>query len=252
MSARQSRPTLAIVNVVNSVTTLFKSRLFRQAFIVVQLGLIASAWPSLSSANPLTQAEKGRAKWLAQQQPWPSQPSPERNTLLNQSSQSGRTAAQNAAKPTHQLAEQTVSVEPDIGKGGAGDKQVRVYQFNYQTASARLVVVLNTESVISESAIDSVHLPLNDRESRAALTLLAQNSEALALLRADQIRRGQKPFADLFELSVKASIFAPIDTGHPCAVYRCALLSLFDKRNTVFAMEPFVNLQLNTLGWLNR
>lgn len=231
---RQSWPTLAIVSAVNSVTTPVKSRRHSPVIIVALMGLFCCVWPKLSAANPLTISEQTAAERIALQQPW-------------------RKPHSASTNPHHALTQQTLSVEPDVRKHKGHAKQVWVYQFNYHTASARMLVVsLTTHTVIRESAIKSPHLPLNKHESNAALTTLAANTEAMELLRADQIRRGQKPFNKLNELSVKSSVFAPIDVEHPCAVQRCALLSLFDQGNTVFAMEPVINLQHGTLGWLNR
>ena len=205
---------------------------------LAQLTLLLIAWPITTLANPLTQAERHIAERLAQQQPWPDSPAHEHSGNNNS---------------PHALAQQTLSVEPNVGKRNDHEDQIRIYQFNYQTEMARMLVVsLNTETVVRESVIDSVHLPLNERESQAALSTLAQSVEAVALLRADQQRRGLKPFSDLSELSVKASIFAPIEPEHICTKNRCALLSLFDHNNTVFAMEPFINLQEASIGWLNR
>jgi len=231
--------TAAIVSVVNSVTTASKSRPIWRVITLVLGGAFGIVWSLTAAANPLTSAERDIAASIALQQPWT------KPRLTNSSHRA-------VSKP-HALSQQIVSVEKNVAKNAGNDHQARVYQFNYQTASARMLVVsLTTKSVIREAMIDSVHLPLNATESRAALASLAADPTAIELLRSEQIRRGQKPFSTLSELSVKSSIFSPIDPSHPCAFERCALLSLFDQRNTVFAVEPFVNLQLGTLGWLNR
>ena len=239
MRERQSRSTLAIVSIVNSVTTLTKSRQRSAEILIILIGLIGSIWPNFATANPLSEAKQRIALRIAHQQPWP-EPHITRATNV-------------PMYPSHALSQQTISVEPYVRKHPGRDQQARVYQFNYHTASARMLVIsLTQESVVRESPIHSVHLPLNEEESAAALTTLAKNTEAMDLLRNDQIRRDQKPFTDLNELSVKSSIYSPIDVTHPCATQRCALLSLFDQGNTVFAMEPIINLQMGTLGWLNR
>lgn len=153
----------------------------------------------------------------------------------------------------HPLGLQTLSIEPDVTKNGNARSRVRVYQFSYALSAARLVIVsLDKNEIIKETPVLSAHLPLNSVENQAALTVLSTDPEAITVLQAEQQRRGFQPFSRFSELSVKASIFKPIDATHPCANQRCALLSLFDKSNTVFAMEPIVNLQSGALSWLNR
>ncbi len=114
------------------------------------------------------------------------------------------------------------------------------------------MVSLSDNTVLNEQPIRSVHLPLNGIENDAALAVLTANADAVSLLRADQTRRGRAPFQHMNELSVKASIYKPLKTSHPCANERCALLSLFDQTNTVFSAEPIVNLQRSSVSWLNR
>ncbi len=192
-------------------------------------------------AAQLTPEQQRLAEQLANSMDWHS---------LAASVASGR-----SGEPEHPLAQQTLSIEESVTKKSNSARnsarQVRVYQFDYHHAIARVVVVsLTKNAVVSETLIPSPHLPLNEVESAAALNWLGDDAQALARLRAEQIRRGQTPFTNLSELSVKASIYVPIDKQHECALERCALLSLIDDGNTVFAIEPLINLQRRTVGWL--
>lgn len=145
---------------------------------------------------------------------------------------------------THPLGLQTLSVEIQEHKHNVSDRRVRVYQFNYDDPGTRMLVVDVLESrLVSEHSIASVHLPLNASEVRFASTLLSQRADIVEQMKAEQRQRGRSVFTSLDELDVKASIFEPIDMDHPCAVQRCALLSLFDDTRTVFSIEPVINLQ---------
>lgn len=145
----------------------------------------------------------------------------------------------------HPLGLQTLSVEIQEQKNRQADARVRVYQYHYDYRTTRVLVfdLLHSE-LMEEKLINSVHLPLNEQEIRFASTLLSQRANVVERLRDEQRRRGQTAFSALSELDVKASIFEPLDSSHPCASQRCALLSLFDDTRTVFSVEPIVNLQI--------
>lgn len=142
----------------------------------------------------------------------------------------------------HVLGIQTVSVELAESKSAASGQIGRVYQFNHSTRQSRVVTVdLINARVMSQSSIDSVHLPLSRAEIQFAFNALS-SSDVLDSMRNEQITRGVAPFTTLEELDVKASIYAPKDAAHTCHSQRCALLSLFDSTSTVFAIEPIVLL----------
>lgn len=258
---RQNGMAVAIVPCVISVTTpsalrppLALKLLFNSALrlgLCLGLGLRLGLWLGLglglalllhttsAHAAPLTHEQLAKAQQMAEAEPW----------QLN----AFATNTPRTDNPKHPLAQQTLVIEPHVTKGQVSNDRVRVYQFNYHTASARVVTLsLFSDVIETTTPIPSVHLPLNAVEIQAAIDWLAKSSEALEQLRNDQIRRGLTPLATLSELSVKASIYAPIDKTDPCATERCALLSLFDNRNTVFALEPVINLQRGTQSWLTR
>lgn len=153
---------------------------------------------------------------------------------------------------THPLGLQDLSIEVDEQKHRQSDPLVRVYQYHYHLRSARVLLFdLTTSQLIREQPINSVHLPLNENEIRFAGQLLSGRDDIVKLLRDEQLKRGRRPFQTLSELDVKASIFEPLDSDHACTEQRCALMSLFDETNTVFSIEPVVNLQTLTVNLLN-
>ncbi len=231
-----------------SVTPSIPSSLSAQALASELIGLIFGIlfYPSVSLAAPLSEHERLQAGALASALQWQSTQS-----VSQAASQAISPVAPRLAGRPHPLAQQTLSIERNPSKHTVDDTQVRVYQFDYNRASSRLVTVsLADERVLSVLPIQSVHLPLNMIESETALQWLATDHDAIERLRADQIRRGQPAFDQLSELSMKASIFVPTNAEHACAVERCALLSVIDKENTVFSMAPVINLQQGTVSWL--
>lgn len=238
---------VAIVHSVISVTTpsalrppLALKLLFDAALgLGLWLGLGLLLHTTSAHAAPLTTEQLAKAQQMAEAEPW----------QLN----AFATTTPRTDNAKHPLAQQTLVIEPDVTKGQVSSDRVRVYQFNYHTASARVVTLsLFNDEIETTTPIPSVHLPLNAAEIQAAIEWLANSPEALEQLRNDQIRRGLTPLVHLSELSVKASIYSPIDKADTCATERCALLSLFDNRNTVFALEPVINLQSGSQSWLAR
>jgi len=154
---------------------------------------------------------------------------------------------------THPLGVQTLSVERKEIKREPDTLLINVYQFNYPLEQARLISVdISDERILANQAIESVHLPLNDNEISFARELLSSQEGILAQLRDEQVRRGVSAFVELSQLDVKASVFEPLDTSHPCYRQRCALMSLFDQTRTVFSIEPVINLQTIQVDLLKR
>jgi len=177
----------------------------------------------------------------------------DRQAAINIASQTPWVSVKTFGNTPHPLGRQTLFIEPNIRKGRTTDQEYRVYEFDYTLATARVLVVdIKEQQLISEHSIDSVHLPMNGPETQSALTALENNTAMMDELRRDQIRRGQTPFDDFNELSVKAIVYVPMVDTDTCQNERCALLSLFDRHNTVFSMEPVVNLQTGQIRWLDR
>lgn len=152
---------------------------------------------------------------------------------------------------THPLGTQTLFIERQEEKKIVHGRIARVYQYDYTRQTSRLLIIdLDTQSVIRILPLDSVHLPLNQMEIDFARSLLAADGNLMDQLRSEQLQRTVQPFTSFSELDVKASIFEPHDTHHPCAVSRCALLSLFDASSTVFDLEPVVFLDSLSVGLL--
>jgi len=154
---------------------------------------------------------------------------------------------------SHQLGIQTLSIELDERKKGEQTRRARVYQYNYQSQQARLVLIdLESAQLVKHQIIDSVHLPLNDVEISTARDLVEQQPDIMRQLNQNLTRRGMPSLTDLKAIDVKASIFEPDDDQHVCAIQRCALVSLFDQTRTVFSVEPLVNLQSLSVSTLQQ
>ncbi len=151
--------------------------------------------------------------------------------------------AAGSRRSLHPLGLQTLFVEKQEKKSEPGVRWVHVFQYHYAHGAARrLLIDLTNGSVEKEQTINSVHLPLNNTEIDFARNLILQDPAVMQQLRNEQIKRGQPQTLDLTELDVKASIYEPWSSSHPCHTQRCALLSLFDDSNTVFTIEPVVLL----------
>jgi len=152
----------------------------------------------------------------------------------------------------HPLGVQTLSIELAERKKGSQARQINVFQHNYATQSSRLVRIdVDSDKVVMQQTVNSVHLPLNDAEIAYASRLVEQNARLMGLINAEQQNRGLMPLLDLDSLDVKASVFEPLDAAHVCHTERCALLSLFDKTSTVYVTEPVVNLLRGTVQSLS-
>ncbi len=190
------------------------------------------AWQTPGHARGLLADEQDVAARLAAQAPW----------------------AETAGKrQSHPLGVQTLFIEKQESKDASQALRARVYQYDYTTQAARLLVIdLANQSIIREQAIESVHLPLSEQEIAFARALVASDESLLSALRSEQTLRNVMPFTSLDELDVKASIHEPLDSEDPCFVSRCALLSLFDASSTVFSTEPLVDLSKQQVGELHR
>ncbi|WP_088918177.1 hypothetical protein [Granulosicoccus antarcticus] len=189
--------------------------------------------PVASYAGGLDAAEQQLAETLSNQVLWPTE---SEQKLVS-----------------HPLGTQTLFIESQESKKRDQERKARVYQYDYNRQAARLLVIeLDKQTVTRTSAIDSVHLPLNQTEIDFAIAMLADNALIIEQLRAEQSNRGVHPFDFLSELDVKASIFEPLDSNHPCAIARCALLSLFDASSTVFSIEPIAFLNSQQIGLLQQ
>lgn len=197
---------------------------------------ICMAWiyiglAGLSHSAGLTLAQQTTAGSIAATVPWPT----------------GR-----AIPGSHPLGAQTLSVEKQERKNQRDVRFINVYQYNYDERAARLLVLdLQGGTVLKQSSIPSVHLPLNDVEIDYAISLLANTTSLMTSLKREHSRRSAQPFSSIDELDVKASIYEPRDIEHDCQYDRCALLSLFDKTSTVFTIEPVINLSNLSVSVLN-
>ncbi|MEE9335828.1 MAG: hypothetical protein V3U65_17180 [Granulosicoccaceae bacterium] len=191
--------------------------------------------PLLAISGELSQTEHAIAASLADATPWPP-------TL--RSSLAAKVVTQVATKGSaHPLGLQTLSIEADWKKHADATRLARIYQYDHTQLKSRLLVVdVNSKQVIREQLINSVHLPLSTDEILYATAQL--NASASLLLDINQERTQQllTPITDLSSFDVKASIYEPTLTHHPCSTQRCVLFALVDATLTVSSVEPLVLL----------
>lgn len=230
-----------------------------RALCLTVLFLSSLSWQAPGLARGLELDEQRQAAILAASIPWQARRSVASSetgldpfSTPSSMSSSADTAGQTAALD-HPLGVQTLFIEKADTKTASASRVARVYQYDYTRRSSRLLELdLSSNSLIRSWPIDSVHLPLNEMEIDFARQLLAADAGMMDELRTQQAKRGDLPFQSLDELDVKASIFEPIDAGHPCTRTRCALLSLFDKTRTVFSTEPVIYLDTQRVGLLHK
>ena len=204
-------------------------RLNRQMAFLATRRLLGTGWVAVAALLPLSLEASGltiqqtdQAYQISTQALWPQA---------------------RALTTPHPLGLQTLSIEKQERKNHLKPRWVNVYQYHYtQQASRVLLIDLDTDTVLRQTTIDTVHLPLNDIEIDFARTLLSQNNELMNRLRQAQVRHGKPAFESLTELDVKASIYEPMNSTDACHTQRCALLSLFDETRTVLSIEPIINL----------
>ena len=192
--------------------------------------ILLSQLPLLAIAGELSQSEHAVASNLAAATPWPTSDATPRATIAKQSA-------------VHPLGLQTLSIEADWKKHADGARLARIYQYDYTQLKSRLLVIdVNSEQVLREQLIGSVHLPLSDDEINYAATLI--NSDATLLLHINQERalRSLEPINTLESFDVKASIYEPTMNDHLCSEQRCVLFALVDTTLTVSSVEPLVLL----------
>ena len=206
-------------------------RLTQRLIVSISAGLFSLTLAGLSHSAGLSLAQQTTAGSIAATVPWPT----------------GRALTDN-----HPLGSQTLSIEKQERKNQRDVRFINVYQYNYPQRAARLVVIdLQDGTLLKQSSIPSVHLPLNEVEIDYAISLLVNTEDLMRSLRREHLKRSAQPFSSIADLDVKASIYEPRDKDHACQHDRCALLSLFDKTSTVFTIEPVINLSNLSVSVLN-
>ena len=206
-------------------------RLRQRLIVGISAGLFSLTLAGLSHSAGLSLAQQTTAGSIAATVPWPT----------------GRALTDN-----HPLGSQTLSIEKQERKNQRDVRFINVYQYNYPQRAARLVVIdLQDGTLLKQSSIPSVHLPLNEVEINYAISLLVNTEDLMESLKREHLKRSAQPFSSIDELDVKASIYEPRDKDHACQYDRCALLSLFDKTSTVFTIEPVINLSNLSVSVLN-
>ena len=150
----------------------------------------------------------------------------------------------------HPLGVQTLAIEWHSLKAPQGQRLARVLQYDHSARRARrLIIDVDTRSLVQEIEISSVHLPLGTQEEAWVLQHLEQDARVLSSINTERAHRGQASLTSLGQLNVKATIHEPLDNTDVCHTERCALVSLFDSEQRVYVIEPVVvfasgNIQL--------
>jgi hypothetical protein len=196
---------------------------YNRAAMWLSVWILLCLLPVIVVAAELSKTEQAAAKDIGDDMPW--QPTTRSNVAL------------------HPLNIQTLSIEADWKKHTSNQRLARVYQYNHNQQTSRLLVIdINSQLIVREQAINSVHLPLNDTEIDYAKSLLDSNRAIYTLLNRERAQRSLEPVFKLTQYDVKASIYEPDNTAHVCALQRCVLFALVDQSLTVSSIEPLVSL----------
>lgn len=122
------------------------------------------------------------------------------------------------------------------------------FVFDYSSGrTMRYLIDVGTSRMLDEQAVDSIHLPLNQREQELATALIFEDVAVAAAINAEFIREyGKAPqFND--DIDTKVFIWQPTpgDTSPlaiECRQQRCAWVSMFTRTSLSLSVEPVVNL----------
>jgi len=181
-------------------------------------------------ANELTNTERTAAANIAKGAQW-------RQAITKSATVSSTSVS------THPLGIQTLSIEADWKKQNTGARLARLYQHDHRSVQSRLLIInLDTQQVVEERSIGSVHLPLSAQEIDYATQLLHNNTEMLNRVNQHRLLYALAPLDNLRGFDVKASIYEPLYPDHLCSNQRCVLFALVDNTLTVSTVEPLVLL----------
>jgi len=155
----------------------------------------------------------------------------------------------NGQKTPHlSLGLEVVLIELQEKKTKPKDSQrlAEVFVFDYATSTTSVKLLdVDTQHLVSSRLIDTIHLPLNEREIAVALQWLLSDAELMTALRLEYEKQLGKTLKSLDQVDMKVSIWNPgagRADSHECNQSRCALVSLFTNNHYNFSVEPVVNL----------
>lgn len=241
----------------NTLQTQLKRRLHQVVKCVVCLclcltlpALVLSSTVALASWQPpLTAAEQRSASALALGVATDSE-SAEGKTDENLQSRSGTTVIDQA-----DLQREILLVELKHSKKNSIERIAEVFVFDYPRGVTELHRINMADNQVFEVlSIDSVHLPLNQREQQFATALLMQNKEVSQSLESEYLKSFGRTLTSLDQLDMKVSIWQPLPhqrnanpVANTCGDERCALVSIFTHDQYSFSLEPVVNLMRGTV-----
>ena len=123
-----------------------------------------------------------------------------------------------------------------------------VFLFDYASGkTSRYEIDVNTNDVLREQAVASPHLPLNDREQSAAVSMLVNDASAFAAISSEYQRHFGQALQGTDNIDMKVLVWQPpaantSTAASDCRTQRCALISVFTNNNFSFSVEPVVNL----------
>jgi len=128
-----------------------------------------------------------------------------------------------------------------------------MFVFDYETGvTTRYEIDLATDTILREDDVESIYLPLNDKEQRIATGLVTSDASVMSVVDNEYLKQFQQPLAELDDLQMKVSIWVPNKTNNSdvatqCRTQRCALVSLYTSSNFSLSVEPVVNLKQMTV-----
>ncbi len=204
------------------------------------LGIVAVVWAISTTVQsawqaPLSENERNIAQSIALP------PQTDEITGLRSSSPT----------PAHPLGIQVLLIEPKEQKKttNSNAKMVEVFTFDHNTHAAERTLVNLTMGTISHSqTINGIHLPLSDEEIEFAINAVRNDLNVYAKLQKEHAAQGHTETDDVMsDLQLRVSIWVPLSAEHEgvsgCIHERCALISIFDKHNVSYAIEPVVKLK---------
>ena len=137
--------------------------------------------------------------------------------------------------------------------GDAREKIAEAFVFDYATGrTTRYLIDVGATRIVEQQAVNSVHLPLNQREQTLAADLALKDKSVFDAIAAEFVREyGQKPRLDE-DIDTKIFIWQPTPgdnsrLARECQQQRCAWVSLFTSDSLSLSIEPIVNLMQQTV-----
>ncbi len=138
--------------------------------------------------------------------------------------------------------------QSDVNTGNTVTRLAEAFVFDYASGqTTRYLLDVASNRIIDQQAVDSIHLPLNQREQDLAAKLAIDNASVAASVSTEFLREyGKEPQFDI-DIETKTFIWQPPPgdksrLADECRQQRCAWVSLFTSDSLSLSVEPVVNL----------